>query len=358
MIGKVSDFQRRLLSWYRRNRRDLPWRATGRNVVDPYHVLVSELMLQQTQVATVVPYFLRFIGRFPTAAALSSAPLDEVLRLWQGLGYYARAQNLQKAARQIVEEHAGRVPADVATLLKLPGIGRYTAGAIASTAFGVAAPIVDGNVARVLCRVDAIEGDPRQLAIRDQLWERSAQILPARQVGDFNSALMELGATICVPRQPRCEICPVASSCQAREQGRTAELPPPRRTNPIPLHYRITVCVRHGNRWLLERRPNTGRWAGLWQFPTFEGKRAPTPGKISRELGIVTGPARPLGRVEHALSHRRYRFEAFICRLNGLPGKPASDSARAWVALVHLSEYPMGRPQLLISEMLREDDSK
>src|SRR5688572_3923564 len=210
MLGTSASFARRLLAWYDRHRRDLPWRPdpkTGRPAPEPYHVLVSEAMLQQTQVATVIPYYHRFLARFPTVSDLANAPEQDVLRGWQGLGYYSRARNLQAAARAIVNEHGGELPRTIEDLLALPGVGRYTAGAVASIAFDVKAPIVDGNVARVLCRVDRIETDPRDRTTQQLLWRRAEEVLPKKRVGDFNSALMELGATVCTPKSPQCLIC-------------------------------------------------------------------------------------------------------------------------------------------------------
>src|SRR5687768_16089198 len=218
MMGLAPTFARRLLRWYDKCRRDLPWRpdpAAGRPRVDPYHVLVSEAMLQQTQVATVVPYFNRFIARFPTLADLAGADEQEVLRLWQGLGYYSRARNLQAAARKVVAEYGGELPRERDRLLTLPGVGRYTAGAVASIAFDRRAPILDGNVIRVLCRIDKIQSDPRDRSTQDLLWRRAEEVLPARRAGAFNSALMELGATVCTPRSPQCLLCPVREHCEA-----------------------------------------------------------------------------------------------------------------------------------------------
>src|SRR5262245_51351753 len=197
MISANVAISRALIRWYDINRRDLPWRAARGSRPDPYHVLVSEAMLQQTQVKTVIPYFRRFIRKLPSIKHLARADEQLVLRLWQGLGYYSRARNLRRAAQTIVQEYDGKIPADVEALLELPGIGRYTAGAIASLAYDVPAPIVDGNVARVLCRFDAIETPPSDRATQKLLWERAADLVPRRRAGDFNSALMELGATVC-----------------------------------------------------------------------------------------------------------------------------------------------------------------
>ena len=219
MTGTTKTFQSRLLRWYDAHHRKLPWRAVGdgsHRTLDPYHVLVSETMLQQTQVATVIPYYQRFLEKFPTFQSLADADTQDVLRLWQGLGYYSRARNLQAAAREVVSRFGGKVPTNLDDLLTLPGVGRYTAGAIASIAHNLRVPILDGNVARVLCRLDAIESDPRDKSTNQHLWFRAEEILPHSRLGDFNSALMELGATVCTPRNPQCLVCPVREHCQAR----------------------------------------------------------------------------------------------------------------------------------------------
>src|SRR5688572_23843941 len=245
MLGPPHTFARRLLRWYDRSRRDLPWRvprdAAPGTALDPYHVLVSEAMLQQTQVATVIPYFNGFIARFPNLQSLAAADEQDVLRLWQGLGYYSRARNLQRAARTIVAEHDGRVPETAEALRTLSGVGRYTAGAVASIAFDCRAPIVDGNVARLLCRVDRIESDPRETDTAAQLWRRAEQILPRKRCGDFNSALMELGATVCTPRSPQCLVCPVRDHCEAFAGGVQDRIPPSRKRAKQPLLRRDVI---------------------------------------------------------------------------------------------------------------------
>src|SRR5215217_6949316 len=296
MLDSPATFARRLLRWYDKCRRNLPWRpdpGAGRPEGDPYHVLVSEAMLQQTQVATVIPYFNRFVARLPTLAALAAAEEQEVLRLWQGLGYYSRARNLQAAARRVTDEHGGELPREVDQLLKLPGIGRYTAGAVASIAFGRRAPILDGNVLRVLCRVDKITSDPRDRETQALLWRRAEEVLPKARVGEFNSALMELGATVCVPRSPRCLLCPVREHCGAFAAGVQERIPPAKKAKPTPLLERSIYCIRKSGRWLLEQRPATGRWASMWQFvtlPAGAAAREELPVKVKRaaRLGEVT----------------------------------------------------------------------
>jgi len=337
MLGSPPLFARRLLAWYRRHRRELPWRAEP---VDPYHVLVSEAMLQQTQVATVVPYFERFVTQLPTLRALADADSQQVLRLWQGLGYYSRARNLQRAAQRIVAEFGGEIPCERDDLLSLPGVGRYTAGAIASIAFGRRTPILDGNVARVLCRLHCIEDDPRSKLVRERLWTLAEQILPTKHLGDFNSALMELGATVCTPRSPKCDVCPVRLHCRALARGLQESIPPPKKSRPTPIVHRRTFCIRLGRRYLIEQRPPTGRWAGMWQFITREGD-------MVNDLKI--SQPRKIGQIRHTLTHRRYVFDVFLCqaltaRLNG-----------KWTTLEKLTDYPLPLPHLKIAQMLQEE---
>jgi A/G-specific adenine glycosylase len=373
MLGQSTDFAKRLRRWYQQHRRDLPWRlpkgascaaADSRNAeriaslacqrdplhpavnLNPYYVLVSEAMLQQTQVATVVPYFERFLQQFPTIAALADANPQDVLRAWQGLGYYSRARNLHAAAQQIVSEFGGEVPATTEQLLKLPGIGRYTAGAVASIAFEQRAPILDGNVARVLCRLDAVRSDPREPRARETLWARAEEILPRKNIGDFNSALMELGALICTPRSPQCLLCPVRASCEANAAGLQDKIPSPKKAKETPLLNRWTFCIRDKDRYLVEQRPPTGRWAGMWQFATLEAAEQPvSPHLLQTHYSLrVTEPVL-LNVVEHALTHRRYRFDVFGCEnLGKSPGD--------WATLQELNDRPMPRPHLKIREML------
>lgn len=219
-----------LLEWYDREARDLPWRRTR----DPYAIWVSEILLQQTRVETVLEYYPRFLEAFPTVEALARASLDHVLKLWEGLGYYARARHLHEAARRLVETNRGQVPRDPEALVRLPGIGRSTAGAIASIAFGVPVPVLDGNVRRVLCRWAAWEGDPLKAPLRERLWELASALVPAHRPGDYNQALMDLGARICTPRSPTCKACPVQKGCLGYQQGRAASLPTPRISRRLP----------------------------------------------------------------------------------------------------------------------------
>lgn len=374
MNGELKRFQRHLLEWYDQNRRDLPWRPAARRAVSssaapvpllppPYHVFLSESMLQQTQVATVVPYFERFIRELPDFAALASADEQAVLRLWQGLGYYSRARNLRAAAQQIMSRNNGSLPRSVEELLELPGVGRYTAGAVASIAFDVKAPILDGNVVRVLCRVDRIMSDPRQPATREQLWRRAEEILPDKRVGDFNSALMELGATVCTPRAPKCMFCPAQTHCQAFAAGVQEQIPPPRPAKQRPRIVRWTFCIRDpANAWLIERRPLRGRWAGLWQFVTIEPdvlRPSSRSRALRKRLGIGISTPRELATVEHGLTHRKYEFKVFVCnaqvkKSDRAEPTPNGPSPRAWTTLPGLGDYPLSRPHLKIAELLKK----
>lgn len=355
MLGVSPSFARRLLAWYDRHRRDLPWRPcdrTGRQP-GPYHVLVSEAMLQQTQVATVIPYYNRFVTRFPTIADLAGADEQEVLREWQGLGYYSRARNLHAAARAVAHDLGGELPRTVEGLVALPGVGRYTAGAVASIAFGARAPIVDGNVARVLCRLDNLDADPRRRDAQQVLWRRAEELLPRRRIGDFNSALMELGATVCTPRGPRCLLCPVREHCEAFAAGMQERIPPPRKSKPTPLLRRATFCIRRGETWLIEQRPATGRWAGMWQFVTVEAGdgNGNVDVPIAR-LPLRVSKPRKLGVVSHGLTHRRYEFDVYAC--DAARGKLAGVGAdRRWCMLGGLAAYPLPRPHVKIAEMLK-----
>jgi A/G-specific adenine glycosylase len=315
-------------------------------------VLVSELMLQQTQVATVIPYFQRFLARFPKLSDLAAAAEHDVLRLWQGLGYYSRARNLQRAAQRVMSDHCGVIPRRLDELLDLPGVGRYTAGAIASIAYGRKTPILDGNVTRVLCRIDKDIADPRDPLVKARLWRRAEEVLPARRVGDFNSALMELGATVCTPRNPQCLICPVGEHCEARAAGVQDRIPAPRKAKVSPLEQRVVLCIRRGDRWLIEQRPATGRWAGMWQFIT-----RPRPAGPARRLPALPVSAtrpRALGRLQHALTHRRYEFDVRWCVASGEASPALEGKPHAWETLDGLNAYPLPKPHLRVVEMLRQ----
>jgi A/G-specific adenine glycosylase len=296
-------FRAALLAWYRTARRQLPWRDTR----DPYRVWVSEIMLQQTRVETVVPYFGRFLERFPRLDALAKAPLDEVLLGWSGLGYYRRARQLHLAAREVVERYGGALPARAEQLRQLPGIGRYTAGAIASIAFDERVALVDGNVTRVLARFAALDDDMRSARGQAGVWALAEELVPRRDPGDFNQALMELGATVCTPTHPACGSCPLETRCQAARHGRVAELPrlapkkPPRALACVAL-----VARGRGGRLWLGRRVPEGLFGGLWEPPLVEANDVAGARPLLQSHGLgIRAALEECGQVSHVLSHRR-----------------------------------------------------
>ncbi|HZI14322.1 MAG TPA: A/G-specific adenine glycosylase [Myxococcus sp.] len=308
-----------LLAWYDRNKRDLPWRRTK----DPYAIWLSEVMLQQTQVSTVIPYWERFLARFPTALALASAPLDDVLAGWKGLGYYSRARNLHRAAQEVVSRFGGRLPSTAEALLSLPGFGRYTAGAVASIAFGEEAPLVDGNVARVLSRLFEVEGLPGDRAREATLWALATLLVKGERPGDFNQALMEHGATTCRPESPLCLLCPVRDACLAFRKGRVDELPPAKvRATPKKLTLALAVWP-HAGTLLFARRADTGLFGGLWELPAAEVDEdlpdADAAARLSASLGTPVTLQAALGTVKRQLTHRDLTLR--LLRVSG-PQRP------------------------------------
>ena len=312
-------------------------------------------MLQQTQVATVIPYFERFLQRFPTLADLAAAPEGEVLRLWEGLGYYRRARDLHRSARLLLAEHGGAVPDDPAVVGALPGVGRYTVGAILSQAFDRRLPIVEANSQRVLCRLFGQKGDPRSGRVRAWLWEVASALLPARRVGEFNQALMELGALICTPTAPRCPHCPLASECSARRLGLQDSIPP-RAAPPAPVAVReVAVVVSRGPRVLLAQRPDEGRWAGLWEFPHAPLEPGETPdGAVARFLPDLTGlqaeVSADLLTLRHTITRHRITMVCLAARY--LAGRFRSTFYRQgkWVRTGDLATYPVSAPQRQLAE--------
>jgi A/G-specific adenine glycosylase len=328
--------------------RDLPWRAEPR---DPYTVWVSEIMLQQTQVATVIPYWQRWLERFPTVEALAAVDLGDVLKAWQGLGYYSRARNLHKAARIVVEQYGGQVPAERRALLALPGVGRYTAGAILSIAFGQRAAVLDGNVKRVLARVYDVEGEIGKSATETYLWHLAEGLVEAvepQQAGPLNEALMDLGATVCLPQGPRCLLCPLHASCLARQRGTQEERPVRVARKPLP-HFDVTAAVLrrpgHPEQFLIAQRPPEGMLGGLWEFPG--GKRHEGESlsdclrrEMQEELAVDVEVGQPVAVVKHAYTHFRITLHAFECRLLAGQPQPIGVADWRWVTLEQLEAYP------------------
>ena len=305
----------RLLEWWDKNgRKDLPWQRDR----SPYRVWVSEIMLQQTRVGAVVPYFERFIAAFPDVRTLAGASEDEVLALWAGLGYYSRAHNLLKAARTIVARHDGRVPEHLEQLLALPGIGRSTAGAILAQAYGRRHPILDGNARRVLARLYAVDGWPGKAAVNKKLWHLAETNTPSQRTRDYTQAIMDLGATVCLRRRPRCEDCPLEKTCEARFLGLTAQIPASRPPAHRPLrHQTLAVVQRHDGAVLLQRRPPAGIWAGLWCLPVLEPEEG-GPEWCRRVLQCAAEPRGELPSFRHGFSH----FELEIQPLHLILNKP------------------------------------
>lgn len=349
-----SEFTADLLAWYAQHARVLPWRGN----CNPYAIWVSEVMLQQTRVETVIPYFERWMERFPTLASLAGASQQDVLAAWEGLGYYSRARNLHRAAQIVVRELDGELPRDPQALGRLPGVGRYTAGAIASMAFGVDVPALDGNIRRVLARLFNLAEPARSPAGEQRLWQLAAEHLPAGRAGEYNQALMDLGATICTPRAPDCPACPVSRSCLARALGVQEERPVRLQRPAIP-HYVVTAAVICSEaRVLITQRPLNGLLGGLWEFPggklqPGEGLQACLQREIYEELGAGITVQNPLGVYRHAYTHFRVTLHAFHCSLsNGSQPQPLQVKDLRWVAPAELPAYPMGKIDRLIARDL------
>ena len=336
----ASELRRDLLAWFAREARDLAWRRTQ----DPYAVWISEAMLQQTRVEVVEPFFARFLARFPSVEALARAPEDDVVAAWSGLGHYRRARAQRAAAAALVVRHGGRFPDTPAEARALPGVGPYTAGAVLSIAYGVRAPVFDGNVARVFARWFALEQPLGSPALARELWSRAEALLPpagaaaAEGPGAWNQAVMELGALVCLPRAPRCDVCPVARHCAARAAGRELELPR-RAARRAPVDVRLEVAlVARGASILLERRPAEGRMAGMWELPTRE-----VPGPLGRLAGLWPAEFRPelrelhaCGEVAHTITHHRIRARVRAAEL-AAPAPPGT----AWAGVAEAGELAL-----------------
>ncbi|HUH98170.1 MAG TPA: A/G-specific adenine glycosylase [Anaerolineales bacterium] len=333
----MSPFARRLLTWYRRHARTLPWR----NRRDPYAVWVSEIMLQQTRVETAIPYFKRWLKRFPTIQSLAQASEQDVLNLWEGLGYYARARNLHTAAKIVVEKYHGHLPRDLTALRRLPGIGRYSAGAIASMAFGLDEPALDANIRRVFARVFDISVPVESAAGEETLWQLVAAHLPKGRAGAYNQALMDLGATVCAPKEPHCSICPVRGLCQAQARGIQDQRPVLKPRKKTPHYFQGSAVVIKNGRVLLAKRPATGLLGGLWEFPNARVAGDPAvelARALRTALRLKVRPRQALGVVRHAYSHFSVTVYPFRCELASAPVEPSLK----WVKVRELENYPMG----------------
>ncbi|HLA86315.1 MAG TPA: A/G-specific adenine glycosylase [Thermoguttaceae bacterium] len=352
-------FRQRLLRWYAKHARDLPWRRSR----DPYRVWISEIMLQQTQVATVKSYFERFVRAFPTVQALARAEERRVLRLWEGLGYYRRARQMHEAARAIVQRHGGRFPTDSESVRALPGVGRYTAGAILSIALDAREPILEANTIRLFCRLLAYDGPPHAKEGQAVLWAMAEWILPRHNVGRFNQALMELGSEVCRNRSPGCASCPVEVLCEARRRGLQTQLPRPK---PKPLmedRHEAAVLVRRRGRVLLVQCPEGGRWAGLWDFPRFEmtaehesGRRDELVRRVHETTGLVIALGRRLTTLHHGVTRFRITLDCYEASCTAGRLRNREDQAMRWVAPDELAEYPLSTTGRTLSRLVGARD--
>lgn len=306
-----------LLDWYGRNARSLPWRDRP----EPYRVWISEIMLQQTRVEAVKPYYARFMEELPTVAALAAAPEQQLMKLWEGLGYYSRARNLQKTARMLVEEYGGELPADYKELLRLPGIGPYTAGAVASIAFQIAEPAVDGNVLRVVMRLTAARDNISEPAVKRKVEDQLREIIPRDRPGDFNQAMMELGATVCGPGgEPRCLVCPLASLCEGNRLGIARELPVKAKKKARRIEEKTVFLLVYNGELAIRRRADSGLLAGLWELPSAEGRLSPEgAGEVLQDGGIRPLRLKPLPAAKHIFTHVEWHMTGYWVELGEKP---------------------------------------
>jgi A/G-specific adenine glycosylase len=347
-------FAAALLSWYDREAKPMPWRGSR----DPYRIWLSEVMLQQTRVATVEAYYARFLKRFPTIEALAAAPLDEVLKAWEGLGYYARARNLHRLARAVVNEHKGRFPDSAEALQQLPGVGRYTAAAIASIAFNEPVAVLDGNVVRVLTRLIDLDEEVTRPQVMERLWGLASSLLAPARPGDYNQAVMDLGRTVCVPHRPLCPRCPVRDFCLSAARGTMEERPVKKRREPLPLARAAAAVARDAaGRLLLVQRPAEGLLGGLWALPggpllpgeTYtEGLRR----WMRQSLGMEIQVNREMAATTQAFTHFRLRLRAFECEV--ISGAPGGKLRSAWASQTELGRYSLGKADREIVERLDE----
>ncbi len=342
----ISALRRRLKTWYRKNRRDLPWRAT----CDPYRIWVSEVMLQQTQVDTVIPYYQRFIKRFPTLQCLAEAELQEVLKLWEGLGYYARARNLHHAAKWVVEKHGGEVPNQWAAFNALPGVGDYIASAVLSIAFQEPSPVVDGNVKRVLSRLFEIDLPVNSSSSYRIFKSTAARLLDSKDPGGFNQALMELGALVCKPKNPDCDACPLKDRCKARRAQAVNAYPKRFSRRAVPQFHLAVGVIFKNRRVLIVRRPDNGLLGGLWEFPggrvsPQESPEAACRRTVLETVNLKVEVSARLTRIYHAYTHFKIFADVFICRYESGRVKLNGPAEHRWVSVKALSRYPLHRTQ-------------
>ncbi len=348
-----------LLQWFSKNKRDLPWRKTK----NPYHIWISEVMLQQTQVATVIPYYHRFLEKFPTIKDLAEAQTDDLMKCWEGLGYYARARHLQDAARAVLREHGGKLPHTREALRTLKGFGAYTSASVASLAFGEDCAAIDGNVLRVFARLYAIREDLRQPSTKSKVDELATLNLPKGRAGEFNEALMELGATICTPKHPQCSACPLTQDCSAFQQNAVA-LYPFKSSKPKSPHHEIAIgIVQHAGKVLIALRPPDGLLGNLWEFPG--GKREPHESlvecckrEVEEETGLRVEVGERIAVVKHTYTHFKITLHAFLCTYQSGHAQPKSSKEIRWVTLQELHQFAFPKAnKAVINALLARNES-
>jgi A/G-specific adenine glycosylase len=349
------SFRRRMLGWFARNAQNLPWRRTR----NPYAVWLSEIMLQQTQVATVIDYFNRFLNVFPDVRRLAAAREERVLRLWEGLGYYRRARQLHETAKILVREHDGVFPQDVETLRRLPGIGRYTAGAILSIAFDRPEPILEANTIRVFSRLLGYRGDPRSAAGQKMLWSMADAVLPRKQSGQLNQALMELGREVCKSRKPQCETCPVFPLCGAFRENLQAEIPRPKRKPVTESVREAAVVIHHKGRVLLLKRNADERWSGLWDFPRFpfpdvsaEQINRAIADEVRRTTGVRIALGPKLTTLRHGVTRFRITLDCYGAKCLSVAKPLPANRQIKWFRVEELSRIPLSRTGRKLAELL------
>jgi len=359
--AEKARFRKDLLDWYDDHKRQMPWRETD----DPYAIWVSEIMLQQTRVDTVRAYYRRFLEAFPTVEDLAAADRDEVLKLWEGLGYYSRARYLHEAAAQVVEEHDGQVPETIDAIRDLKGIGPYTAAAVLSIAYQKPHAVLDGNVARLLTRIYAVDADSTSSTTKRHLRRLANELLNRERPADFNQAMMELGSTVCTPTSPDCDACPVSTVCRAHAEGDEERYPITPDAKPVPHHdIAVALIFDDDGRLLIQRRPDEGQLAGLWEFPggKYEededgSMEAACRREIREELGVDIAVEEPFYTLKHAYTHFKITLHAFRCRITDGAPTAREDQPMTWVTLDELEDYAFPRANgKLIEELHRRQE--
>lgn len=352
----MSNFSDKILRWYHTNKRDLPWRKTD----DPYKIWISEIMLQQTRVDTVIPYYDRFLERFPTVYDLAEASQQDVLKSWEGLGYYSRGRNLHHASKMVVNEFDGNLPSTWKEITSLKGIGPYTASAVLSIAFQKKFAVVDGNVIRVLSRYYGIQDDIRRSTTKNRIQELADDLIPEDEPGNFNQAVMELGATVCTPQNPECNSCPLSVDCVANKSAQTEVIPYKSPAKKIP-HHQISVglILNQNNELLIALRPNESMLGGLWEFPGGKQEEGETlqeaaARELNEELGVEVEVFSKFQDLKHAYSHFKITMHAFWCRIKNGDPEPKSSQKIQWVSLNEIDQFPFPKANKTLIEGLKK----